>query len=151
MDFAIKAAIMSGVATAASIIGDDKPMMMLGPFPFTVSTAVFDSLNTSRSYEYSTNKLLGFSMAESVMGAPNIVKQYLGPNTADITLNGIIYPERFGSVISKFTVDILKLMASFGTAYPLMTASLSYLGGFIIKNRSDACCTSSTAVLLHWE
>ncbi|MDR6357402.1 hypothetical protein Q3H58_004073 [Pseudomonas psychrotolerans] len=85
-------------------------MMALGTFVFSLHTLAYSELNRSTAYSHVVTKRVGAQPA----------RQFVGKGEDSITLPGWLAPELAGSPTS---LDVLRLMASTGSAWPLIEGS----------------------------
>ena len=104
--------------------------MMWGLFPFSADSIPYEEFDLSTSFKYAEN---------SKVGAPNSL-QYLGKGNDEITLKGVLLPLVTGG---RNVVDIFKMQAEMGYAFPLIESSGRIHGTFV--------CTSVTETSKYFE
>jgi uncharacterized protein len=99
-------------------------LMSLGLFVFSLKTAPFDKINRSTDYRWAEN-------ARFNQGA---AAQFLGPGTDTITLTGQLAPQITGG---SYNLDLLRIMAGTGKAWPLIDGRGFPLGYWYIESQSE--------------
>lgn len=94
--------------------------MSLGFFVFSLKTAPFDQLTRDTAYRWAQNERFGQGAAS----------QFLGPGEDNIAIKGQLAPEITGG---EKNLDRLRLMASTGTAWPLINGEGWPLGFWYIE------------------
>lgn len=99
-------------------------MMTLGFFVFSLPTASYQSLQRQTSWRH----------AEQQRNGARPVYQYLGPSSDKITLSGDLMPEITGG---RMSLDMLRVMAEEGKAWPLLEGTGRYYGFFAIESINE--------------
>ena len=99
-------------------------MLSLGMFVFSLSTLAYQELQRQTNWRHASN---------SRVGAPPAL-QFVGRGDDTITLPGIILPELAGSVLS---LDVLRLMANTGKAWPMVEGTGRIYGLWVIESLSE--------------
>lgn len=94
-------------------------MMILGMFPFALSTAPYESLSRENSWRHVSSDRVGLS--------PRY--QYVGAGEEPIILTGTLYPEISGGDVS---LAVLRAMAYTGLAWPLVEGTGTIYGMYVI-------------------
>lgn len=95
--------------------------LILGFFPFMVSTATFEELTESTTYEWAELKPIG--------QAP--VLQYVGPGAPSIAMRGRLMPPFTGGAEN---IRRLRAMAELGVPLNLIAGTGLYLGRWVIED-----------------
>lgn len=107
----------------------NETMLALGDFRFSISTAAYDSLVRTRTWDWTEQPLVG--------GFPAM--QLTGKSAPSITLQGIIYPEHQGGYSQ---IPAMTLEADKGVPLDLMAFDNSeagvYLGQWVITALTDS-------------
>lgn len=98
--------------------------MILGYFIFSLSTASFDDFSRAVGQRWSSHERIG----------KRHTYQWLGVDEEQISLSGTIYPAFDGEPLS---LDVLKIMASKGVPYIMISGTGFVLGEYIILEVSD--------------
>lgn len=98
--------------------------MILGFFPFMISTAAYEELTETTTYQWPEQSPIG--------QAP--VLQYVGPGSATITLKGKLVPPLTGTRVN---LRRLRSMAELGIPYILISGTGLVLGRWVIEEVSD--------------
>ena len=98
-------------------------MMILGMFPFSISTAVYQQLQRSTNWRHASNSRVGDMPAY----------QYVGRGEDTISLEGTIVPE-FGSQMS---ITALRTMGDTGKAFPLIAGTGKVFGLYLIADLQE--------------
>lgn len=98
--------------------------MILGFFPFSVSTAAYDELTRSHSYDWAEQRRVG--------QLPRL--QFTGPNTPMIELRGTLIPPFTGT---RANIARLRLIAELGRPLLLIAGTGLVLGRWVIADLSD--------------
>ncbi|RMT70214.1 hypothetical protein ALP29_03642 [Pseudomonas syringae pv. avii] len=99
-------------------------MLALGMFVFSLPTAAYQELQRQTEWRHASNNRVGAAPA----------RQFVGRGDDSITLPGVILPELAGSTLS---LDILRLMANTGKAWPMVEGSGRIYGLWIIDSLSE--------------
>lgn len=99
-------------------------MMALGLFVFDIGTAAYQSLQRQTNWRHASQSRVGERPAY----------QYVGPGEDTITLSGTLLPEFTGG---RLTLDLLRVMAEQGKAWPLIEGSGRLYGNWAIKSISE--------------
>ncbi|KTS77820.1 oxidoreductase [Pseudomonas oryzihabitans] len=99
-------------------------MMALGTFVFSLHTLAYNELNRTTAYTHAVTKRVGAQPA----------RQFVGKGDDSITLPGWLAPELAGSPTS---LDLLRLMASTGSAWPLIEGSGRIYGLWVIESLNE--------------
>jgi len=99
-------------------------MMALGTFVFSLYTLAYESLKRDTAYTHTSTKRVGAQPA----------RQFVGKGDDTITLPGWLAPELAGSPIS---LDVLRLMASTGGAWPLIEGTGRIYGLWVIESINE--------------
>lgn len=99
----------------------DMPLMILGWFPFMLSTAPIDSIRRSTNQRWASNQRFGRRPAH----------QWCGPGTDSITLEGVLMPELTGGTLN---LDALRAMADTGSAWILLSGIGDVWGTWFIES-----------------
>ncbi|WP_192457697.1 phage tail protein [Musicola keenii] len=99
-------------------------MMMLGLFPFMLSTTPYQSLEQQLTWRHVKNERVG-KFARY---------QYVGPGDDKVTLSGELYPEITGGDMS---LSMLTAMASTGKAWPLIEGTGRIYGMYVITGINE--------------
>ncbi|KAA0948069.1 MULTISPECIES: phage tail protein [unclassified Pseudomonas] len=99
-------------------------MLALGMFVFSLSTAAYQELQRQTEWRHASNSRIGAVPA----------RQFLGRGDDTITLPGIILPELAGSALS---LDVIRLMANTGKAWPMVEGSGRIYGLWVIESLSE--------------
>lgn len=99
-------------------------MLALGMFVFSLSTAAYQALQRQTEWRHASNPRVGSAPA----------RQFVGRGNDTITLPGIILPELAGSALS---LDVLRLMANTGKAWPMVEGSGRIYGLWIIESLNE--------------
>ena len=95
-------------------------MMILGMFPFSIPTAVYQQLQRSTNWRHPSNSRVGDMPAY----------QFTGRGEDTISLEGSIVPE-FGSQMS---ITALRVMGDTGKAWPLISGTGKVFGLYHIND-----------------
>lgn len=98
-------------------------MMILGMFPFSISTAVYQQLQRSTNWRHPSNSRVGDMPAY----------QFIGRGEDTISLEGSIVPE-FGSQMS---ITALRVMGDTGKAFPLIGGTGKVFGLYKIDDLQE--------------
>lgn len=98
-------------------------MLILGGFPFMLSTAPFQTLARQSGWEWPEQKRIGTTPA----------LQYTGKQAESITLSGMLCPELTGD---RSTLSALRLLANTGKPLPLIAGTGLFLGIWVIEDIS---------------
>ena len=98
-------------------------MMILGMFPFSIPTAVYQQLQRSTNWRHPSNSLVGDMPAY----------QFTGRGEDTISLDGSIVPE-FGSQMS---ITALRVMGDTGKAWPLISGTGKVFGLYHIDDLQE--------------
>jgi phage protein U len=98
--------------------------MILGFFPFSVSTAAYDELTRAHSYDWAEQRRVG--------QLPRL--QFTGPNSPVIQLRGTLIPPFTGT---RANVARIRLMAEQGKPLLLIAGTGLVLGRWVITEISD--------------
>jgi len=98
--------------------------MVWGFFPFTISTAAFEEITRTTSYEWAEQKRVGQLPA----------LHFVGPNTPTYALKGKLCPPFTGT---RSNIDRLKLLASQGEPYILIAGTGLVLGRWVLTEITD--------------
>jgi uncharacterized protein len=96
----------------------------LGMFVFDMSSALFDELSRSRSWNHPRTPRLGVLAAS----------QFTGPGDDTISLSGTLVPELVGSYSA---ITTLAAMGDSGEAYTLVNGAGTVLGQFTIEKLDE--------------
>lgn len=99
-------------------------MMTLGFFVFGLPTASYQSLQRQMNWNHAEQQRVGARPAY----------QYTGPGADTITLPGTLYPEITGG---RVTLDLLRVMAEEGKAWPLIEGTGRVYGFWAITSISE--------------
>lgn len=99
-------------------------MMALGLFVFMRSTLPYQEFQRQTDWRHPTNSRVGARPAS----------QFVGVGDDKITLGGVLLPEIAGSRLS---LDLLRLMADAGEAWPLIEGTGRIHGLFVVENLSE--------------
>lgn len=99
-------------------------MMALGLFVFMRSTLPYQEFQRQSDWRHPTNSRVGARPAS----------QFVGPGDDKITLSGVLVPEIAGARLS---LDLLRLMADMGMAWPLVEGSGRLHGLYVIESLSE--------------
>lgn len=99
-------------------------MMALGLFVFMRQTLPYQEFQRQTDWRHPTNSRVGARPAS----------QFLGVGDDKITLSGVLVPEIAGARLS---LDLLRLMADQGMAWPLVEGSGRLHGLFVIESLSE--------------
>lgn len=94
-------------------------MMILGMFPFALSTTPYESISRDNTWRHVSSERVGLS--------PRY--QYIGAGEEPITLTGTLYPEISGGDVS---LAVLRTMAYTGLAWPLVEGTGDIYGMYVI-------------------
>lgn len=100
-------------------------MMTLGFFVFSLKTASYQQLQRQTTWRHSKAARIG--------QRPQY--QYLGPGEDTISLSGVLYPEITGG--RSTTLDLLRVMAEEGKAWPLIEGTGRMYGFWAITSVSE--------------
>lgn len=95
-----------------------------GFFLFELRTASANSLALNTAARWATN--------DRIKDGPDA--QFLGAGVADATIDGVIYPELTGGVLS---LSILKKMLESGKSYPLISGRGDIFGSFFLESVAE--------------
>jgi uncharacterized protein len=98
--------------------------MILGFFPFTISTAAYEELTHTSGYEWAEQKPIGSSP----------ILQYVGPTAETISLRGKLMPPITGGPVQ---LRRLRALAELGTPLVLISGTGLVLGRWVIEEISD--------------
>lgn len=98
-------------------------MMILGMFPFSIPTAVYQQLQRSTNWRHPSNSRVGDMPAY----------QFTGRGEDTISLEGSIVPE-FGSQMS---ITALRVMGDTGKAWPLISGTGKVFGLYHIDDLQE--------------
>lgn len=101
--------------------GDVGVMMLLGPYPFGVSTAAYQNLKRQTEHRWAAQDRFGQREA----------LQYLGPGPDTISLDGYILPHYKGG---QAQVSAMRAMASLGTPQTLLSGLGQLLGLWVVES-----------------
>lgn len=99
-------------------------MMALGMFVFSLPTLAYQELQRQTDWRHPSSSRVG----------TNPARQFAGRGDDAITLPGVILPELAGSVLS---LDVVRMMADTGKAWPLVEGTGRILGIWIIESISE--------------
>jgi len=99
-------------------------MMILGMFVFGLKTVPYQSFTQTKNYRFGSNNRIGLPAA----------LQFLGNDNDTITLSGVLMPEITGGRVSML---MLKIMADFGKAWPLIERSGVIYGMYVIESITE--------------
>lgn len=99
-------------------------MMALGMFVFSLPTLAYQELQRKTAWRHPSSARFG----------ANPARQYAGRGDDAITLPGILLPELAGSALS---LDVLRMMADTGKAWPLVEGTGRILGIWVIEDLSE--------------
>ena len=99
-------------------------MMALGMFVFSLPTLAYQELQRKTDWRHPSSARFG----------SNPARQFAGRGDDLITLPGIILPELAGSVLS---LDVIRMMADTGKAWPLVEGTGRILGIWVIEDLSE--------------
>ncbi|OGQ55747.1 MAG: oxidoreductase [Deltaproteobacteria bacterium RIFCSPLOWO2_02_FULL_53_8] len=99
-------------------------MMALGMFVFSLPTLAYQELQRKTAWRHPSSARFG----------SNPARQFAGRGDDLITLPGIILPELAGSVLS---LDVIRMMADTGKAWPLVEGTGRILGIWVIEDLSE--------------
>lgn len=99
-------------------------MMALGLFVFAVPTAAYQQLQRQTAWRHASQSRVGQRPAY----------QYLGPGEDTISLSGVLMPELTGG---RVTLDLLRVMAEQGLAWPLIEGTGRIYGLWAIASISE--------------
>lgn len=99
-------------------------MMTLGFFVFSLPTASYQSLQRQMSWNHAEQQRPGARPAY----------QYVGPGSDSISLQGVLYPEITGG---RVTLDLLRVMAEEGKAWPLIEGTGRIYGFWAITGINE--------------
>lgn len=99
-------------------------MMTLGFFVFTLPTANYNSLQRQTDWRHAEQQRIG----------ARPVYQFLGHSGDRITLSGVLMPEVTGG---RMPLDLLRVMAEEGKAWPLLEGTGRYYGFFAIESINE--------------
>lgn len=99
-------------------------MMALGMFVFSLPTLAYQELQRQTDWRHPSSSRVG----------TNPARQFAGRGDDAITLPGVILPELAGSVLS---LDVVRMMADTGKAWPLVEGTGRILGIWIIDSISE--------------
>ncbi|BCU54063.1 phage tail protein [Enterobacter kobei] len=100
-------------------------MLALGMFVFMRQTLPFQTMQRDATYLWAANKRVGKRDAF----------QFTGIGDDSVTLQGALYPELTGGVLS---LSALRLMAGEGRAWPLLDGQGMIYGMFVIKSVTES-------------
>lgn len=102
-----------------------KVMMMLGPYPFMLNTAAYQTLKRAATYRWAEQARVGRKPAQ----------QFMGAGADEITLDGEIIPHWKGGYGQ---IDLMRLQASLGKPLILLEGYGGILlGKFVIANIAE--------------
>lgn len=99
-------------------------MMILGMFPFMLSSVPYQNLNQVTNWRHVKNDRVGRSPR----------RQFIGTGDDKITLSGVLYPEVSGGDLS---LSALRTMAYSGMPWPLIEGTGCIYGMFVIVNITE--------------
>lgn len=99
-------------------------MMCLGMFVFGMPTLAYQEFQRETEWRHGSTSRIGARPA----------RQYLGPGDDTITLPGLLVPELCGSALS---LDVLRIMADSGRAWPLVEGTGRIYGLYVIESLSE--------------
>ena len=98
-------------------------MMILGMFPFSIPTAVYQQLQRSTNWRHPSNSRVGDMPAY----------QFTGRGEDTISLDGSIVPE----VGSQMSITALRVMGDTGKAFPLISGAGKVFGLYHIDDLQE--------------
>ncbi|MEE8057943.1 MAG: phage tail protein [Pseudomonadales bacterium] len=104
-------------------------MMTLGVFTFSISTAAYQQIQRTTSYQWASQSRLGHPLLKH-LGVGGPAYQYISPGDETLNLNGTIYPHYNGGTLQ---TSLLRLSAGLGVALPLIEGSGYILGRWIVE------------------
>jgi hypothetical protein len=99
-------------------------MMALGMFVFSLPTLAYQELQRQTDWRHPSSSRVG----------TNPARQFAGRGDDAITLPGVLLPELAGTPIS---LDVLRIMADTGKAWPLVEGTGRILGIWVIESISE--------------
>lgn len=96
------------------------PMLQLGAFQFSVSTAAYEELSRSSEYRWAAQQRVG----------SNDALQFTGFPAESLDLRGVIYPHFKGGLDQ---VTLMRAQASLGVPLPLLSMGGRVLGAWVIE------------------
>lgn len=99
-------------------------MMALGMFVFSLPTLAYQELQRQTDWRHPSSSRVG----------TNPARQFAGRGDDAITLPGVLLPELAGSLLS---LDVLRMMADTGKAWPLVEGTGRILGIWVIESISE--------------
>jgi len=99
-------------------------MMCLGMFVFGMPTLAYQEFQRETEWRHGSTSRIGARPA----------RQYLGPGDDTVTLPGLLVPELCGSALS---LDVLRIMADSGRAWPLVEGTGRIYGLYVIESLSE--------------
>jgi phage protein U len=112
--------VLQGIVTGPTDSGNAPVMMMLGPFKFSITTAVFRELR--RVSEYRWGRIERFGQNDAL--------QYTGLGADTITLPGTVYPDWNGGTSQ---IDYLRSLAKQGKPLRLITSAGDVSDFYVIE------------------
>ncbi|AHF89510.1 tail protein [Opitutaceae bacterium TAV5] len=101
------------------------PILALGTFTFSTSTAAFDTLQRVSGWEWAEQKRVGASP----------ILQYTGPEAETITLPGTVFPLHAGAGLDQ--LDKLRALAAKGEPQALADGQGRSLGRWVITSITE--------------
>lgn len=99
-------------------------MMALGMFVFSLETLAYQEFQRQTDWRHGSTSRIG----------TNPARQFLGRGDDSITLPGVLLPALAGSPLS---LDVLRMMADTGKAWPLVEGTGKIYGLWVIESLSD--------------
>lgn len=99
-------------------------LAILGPFPFGIKTASYNSFQRSTAERWASSPRIGKRAS----------KQHLGPGDDTITLSGVLMPEISGG---RSNLDILRALERGGLAWPFIDGEGQIYGLWVITNITE--------------
>ena len=116
--------VLQSIVQSSNDSGNAPVLLMLGPFKFSLNTAVFQE--AERSTEYRWASINRFGQTDAL--------QFVGLGDDIVTLPGVIYPDWKGDAVQ---VDTLRAIASQGRPLQMMSGTGAVLDYFVIQRISD--------------
>lgn len=112
----------------ASLVSGFVPMLMLGPFRFSLNKAVFQEMRRSTEYKWASQERFGQLAA----------RQFCGFGTDRITLPGVIYPSYRGT---SGAMEMLRTLAATGKPQLVLDAQGNIYGRWVITEIEETRST----------
>ena len=96
------------------------PMMQLGAFQFSISTAAYQELTRGAEYRWASQERVG----------ANDALQFTGLPSETLELRGVIYPHYKGGLDQ---LTKMRLQASLGLPLPLLSSGGRVMGAWVIE------------------